>query len=94
MVVQHGDEYTRGRSDHTHPATVGLAATVELYTDVRRKATNDLFAPASALVTEALRDVDIIGIPHDNRPQPNTMVTDSQMYCRFSQTNFTLCHLH
>ena len=74
MVIQHGNTFNRGRARHTHPPTAGLLATVQLYVKVRQKAAVDVVTSATALVTEALNEVDVVTMPHDNRPNPSTVV--------------------
>ena len=74
MVVQKHDNFTRGPSDHSHAATVGLHASVTLTADVLKRVRGDMFTSSSALIALAMTEVNVVSSAHDRRPNINQLV--------------------
>lgn len=53
-VKQTGGEFVPGLSCHNHPADVGALLAAKIRTSVKRKAVDELFRPATAIVEEVL----------------------------------------
>ena len=53
-VIQRGREDFKVGVGHNHPGEVGLAETAKLTAAIKRKATDDFFRPASAIVDKVL----------------------------------------
>lgn len=53
-VKQTNGEFVPGKNGHSHPADVGALLAAKISTIVKRKAVDQLFKPASAIVEEVL----------------------------------------
>ena len=78
-VNQVGQQYTRTPYGHDHPAQPGIAERIRMTKNIHKKAKENIFTSAAALVEDVmLTDVDL-DAPADTRPVP-TNVTRSANY--------------
>ncbi|XP_020612159.1 uncharacterized protein LOC110050574 [Orbicella faveolata] len=55
-VIENEGTFRLGKSNHSHPAEVGAAITSKILADVKKKATTNVFKPASAIVNKVLSE--------------------------------------
>ena len=69
-MIQHGETYTPGCQTHIHPASVNAATTAQIYKDVKQRATDNVFEPASAIVEDvyAANNIDTVPCPSLLKP--------------------------
>jgi len=70
-VTQRQQTFVRGQHRHAHEPFVGVATAVTVRKNLKDKAKQQVFAPASDLVSEALRNA------HASTPQVNMPVIDN-----------------
>lgn len=94
MIVQRNNDFVHSRNPHSHAPVVGLHATIEIEAVIRATAPQDMFAPASALVSGAMAQVDVIDCPHDDRPNTATLVGVTIQvvgyYCSLTEVFFAM----
>ena len=69
-VIQHGETYTPGCQPHIHPASVNAATTAQIYKDVKQRAKDNVFEPASAIVEGVYAANNIDTVPCPSLPKP------------------------
>ena len=72
-VIQRGREDFKVGVGHNHPGEVGLPETAKLTAAIKRKATDDLFRPASAIVDEVLLEDMGTNAALPTLPKPETL---------------------
>ena len=72
-VIQRGREDFKVGIGHNHPGEVGLPETAKLTAAIKRKATDDLFRPASTIVDEVLLEDMGTNAALPTLPKPETL---------------------
>ncbi|KAK8375337.1 hypothetical protein O3P69_008302 [Scylla paramamosain] len=73
-VLQKGNTFTPGLHDHAHQAEPGKQKNYEILADVKRKASEDVFRSASAIVEEVMTSQLQSTDPEPSRPAPGLLV--------------------
>lgn len=73
-VLQKGNTFTPGLHDHAHQAEPGKQKNYEIVADVKRKASEDVFRSASAIVEEVMTSQLQPTDPEPSRPAPGLLV--------------------
>ena len=76
-VKQTNGEFLPGMNGHSHPANVGALLATKISTSVKRKAVDQLFKPASAIVEEVLH----LSIMFESDRNNNILGTNFDFHC-------------